>query len=247
MYLSETVRTRTLLRAQGLRKHYRVGHSTVTALASIDLEIYPGEYLAISGPSGCGKSTLLAMLGALDRPTAGKVFIGKLDLSKLNDDGLSEMRSRIGFVFQFFNLIHSLNTRENVELGLSVNNVSRAVRRERAENMLELVGLHDRMDHRPYELSGGERQRVAIARALARDPKYLLMDEPTGNLDSNSVIEILDLIRELNYRGTTIVMVTHAPNVALHAKRQISMLDGRIVSPSPRSEVEDQGNRDVPH
>jgi putative ABC transport system ATP-binding protein len=215
----------------------------VTALASVDLEVLPGEYVAISGPSGCGKSTLLAMLGALDRPTVGKVFIGKLDLSKLDDDGLSEMRSRIGFVFQFFNLIQSLTARENVELGLSVNNISRAVRRERAENMLDLVGLRDRMDHRPYELSGGERQRVAIARALARDPKYLLMDEPTGNLDSRSVIEILDLIKELNGRGTTIVIVTHAPTVAPQAKRQISMLDGRIVS--PRSE--DQRYQDVSH
>ena len=195
-----------LVRVQGLCKTYLSGNVKVEALAGIDLDIYPGDFLAISGRSGCGKSTLLAMLGALDRPTEGKVFIGDVDLTTLDDAGLSEIRSKIGFVFQSFNLFQNLDVVENVELGMSISNVPRAKRRSKAVFMLELVGLGDRMDHRPNELSGGQQQRVAIARALARDPAYLLLDEPTGNLDSRSAIEILRLIQQLNRRGATIVM-----------------------------------------
>lgn len=191
--------TKPLITAQGLHKSYRVGEVTVAALAGVDLEVHRGEYVAISGPSGCGKSTLLAMLGALDRPTKGKVQIKNVDLSQLDDNGLAEMRARIGFVFQFFNLLPHLTARENVELGLYVINMPHAARRTTAERLLNTVGLSERFDHRPSELSGGEQQRVAIARALARDPDLLLMDEPTGNLDSKSAQSILDLVRDLHW------------------------------------------------
>jgi putative ABC transport system ATP-binding protein len=221
-----------LARTVGLRKTYRSGKASVEALAGIDLEIHAGDYLAISGPSGCGKSTLMAMLGALDRPTEGSVFIRGVDITTLDDAGLSEMRSRIGFVFQSFNLFQNLTAVENVELGMSISNVPRTYRRATAKHVLDLVDLGDRIDNQPRELSGGEQQRVAIARALARDPAYLLMDEPTGNLDSKSVTEVLKLIRNLNRQGTTIVMVTHDQGVARQAGRSISMLDGRIDSRS---------------
>jgi len=226
-----------LVRVQGLCKTYLSGNVKVEALAGIDLDIYPGDFLAISGRSGCGKSTLLAMLGALDRPTEGKVFIGDVDLTTLDDAGLSEIRSKIGFVFQSFNLFQNLDVVENVELGMSISNVPRAKRRSKAVFMLELVGLGDRMDHRPNELSGGQQQRVAIARALARDPAYLLLDEPTGNLDSRSAIEILRLIQQLNRRGATIVMVTHDPAIARQAGRSITIKDGKIDSRSTTIKV----------
>jgi putative ABC transport system ATP-binding protein len=226
-----------LVRVQDLRKTYQSGNVKVDALAGIDLEIYPGDFLAISGRSGCGKSTLLAILGALDRPTEGKVFIGDVDLTTLDDAGLSDIRSKIGFVFQSFNLFQNLDVVENVELGMSISNVPRAERRAKAVFMLDLVGLGDRMDHRPSELSGGQQQRVAIARALARDPAYLLLDEPTGNLDSRSAIEILRLIQQLNRRGATIVMVTHDPAIARQASRSITIKDGKIDSRSTTIKV----------
>jgi putative ABC transport system ATP-binding protein len=201
----------------------------VEALGGVDLEICSGEHVAVLGSSGCGKSTLLAMLGGLDRPTSGKVYIGGTDLSELSDDGLAEMRRRIGFVFQFFNLVQSLDARENVELSMSIVGVPRAKRRARAEELLRLVGLGDRMDHYPRELSGGEQQRVAIARALANDPSYLLMDEPTGNLDSKNSMDIMQLIMELNHRkGTTIILITHDLRISQYANRVIYMMDGRI-------------------
>ncbi|MDW5562379.1 MAG: ABC transporter ATP-binding protein [Methanomassiliicoccus sp.] len=217
-----------------VRKIYQSGKVRVEALAGIDLEIRPGEYITITGPSGCGKSTLLAILGALDRPTEGKVFIGDIDLTTLDSSGLSEVRSRIGFVFQAFNLFPNLNVQENVELGMSISKVPRSIRKAKAEYVLERVGLQDRLDHQPSELSGGEQQRVAIARALARDPTYLLMDEPTGNLDSKNVNEVLRLIKQLNRQGTTIIMVTHDPAVAHHADKIISIKDGRIDPPKSK-------------
>lgn len=227
--------TKPLISAQGLHKDYRVGEVTVEALAGVDLEIRRGEYVSVSGPSGCGKSTLLALLGALDRPTKGKIQIRNVDLSQLDDNGLAEMRARIGFVFQFFNLMPHLTARENVELGMYVTNVPRAARRTTAERLLNTVGLSGRMDHRPSELSGGEQQRVAIARALARDPDLLLMDEPTGNLDSKSAQSILDLVRDLHrQKATTIVMITHVPMIAKQADRSLFMVDGKIVSKQDR-------------
>lgn len=225
----KTVR-RPLIRTEGLRKSYHLGKATVQALADVDLDIYRGEYVAISGPSGCGKSTLLAMIGALDRPTAGKVLINHIDLSQLDDNDLAEMRGRIGFVFQFFNLMPNLNVRENVELSMSVTDVPRAARRRKAAKILEMVGLGERTDHTPSELSGGEQQRAAIARALARDPEFLLLDEPTGNLDSKNTQIVLGLLRDLHRsRGTTIVLITHVRSIAQLADRTFSMVDGRMV------------------
>jgi len=232
---SADIIARPLISAQGIHKSYRVGEVTVAALAGVDLEISQGEYVSVSGPSGCGKSTLLAMLGALDRPTKGKIRIRNVDLSQLDDNGLAEMRARIGFVFQFFNLIPHLTARENVELGMYTANMPRAVRRTRAEKLLNTVGLGERLEHRPSELSGGEQQRVAIARALARDPDLLLMDEPTGNLDSRSTRAILDLVLELHrQKDTTIVMITHVPAIARQADRSLLMADGKIVSNQER-------------
>jgi len=226
---------RPLISAQGLHKSYRVGKVTVEALAGIDLEIRRGEYVSVSGPSGCGKSTLLAMLGALDRPTKGKIRIRNVDLSQLDENGLAEMRAKIGFVFQFFNLMPHLTARENVELGMYAANIPRAARRTRAEKLLNTVGLGERFEHRPSELSGGEQQRVAIARALARDPDLLLLDEPTGNLDSKSARAILDLVLELHrQKATTIVMITHVPAIAKQADRSLLMADGKIVSEQER-------------
>jgi putative ABC transport system ATP-binding protein len=221
-----------LVRTLGLCKTYQKGAVKVDALAGIDLEIYPGDFMAISGRSGCGKSTLLAMLGALDRPTSGKVFIGNIDISRLDDARLSDIRSRIGFVFQTFNLFQNLSVVENVEIGMSISSIPRAYRRARAKFVLDLVGLGDRMGHRPGELSGGQQQRVAIARALAREPAYLLLDEPTGNLDSRSATEMLQLIKNLNRHGATIVMVTHDPAIARQASRSVMIRDGRIDSRS---------------
>jgi len=221
-----------LVRAEGLRKVYRSGRKEVEALAGIDLEIYQGDLLAISGGSGCGKSTLLAMLGALDRPTEGRIFINDIDITELDDAALSEMKGKIGFVFQSLNLFQNLDVVENVELGMSTSNFPRNYRRAKAKHMLELVGLGDCFDRRPNELSGGEQQRVAIARALARDPMYLLIDEPTGNLDPKGSIEVLSLIKKLNRQGTTIVMVTNDPAIARQAHRAITIRDGRIDSRS---------------
>lgn len=219
-----------LVRAQGLRKHYHIGRTRVEALADVNLDIYRGEYVAISGPSGCGKSTLLAMIGALDRPTEGKVLLNNVDLSQLDDDGLAEMRGRIGFVFQSFNLMPNLTVRENVELSMSVTDVPRGVRRRKADRILDTVGLEGRTDHLPNELSGGEQQRVALARALARDPDLLLLDEPTGNLDSKNAQTVLGLLRDIHrVKGTTIVLITHVRSIAQQANRNLSMADGRIV------------------
>jgi len=219
------------VQANGLHKTYRVGRATVSALAGVDIAVLPGDYVAITGPSGCGKTTLLSMLGALDRPTAGRVLVGGVDLSNLDRNRMAEVRSRLGFVFQFFNLVPNLTAQENVELGMSVGKVSRWERRRRAERVLDLVNLGHRTRHKPSDMSGGEQQRVAIARALARDPAYLLLDEPTGNLDPRSAAEVLELIDELNRRGTTIIMVTHSPSIARRAHRTLLMADGRLVHP----------------
>jgi putative ABC transport system ATP-binding protein len=222
-------RPNVVVKTEGLKKSYKRGKLGVEALTGVDLEIYAGEHVAILGPSGCGKSTLLSMLGALDRPTSGTVAIGGIDLSTMNENQLAETRRRIGFVFQFFNLIQSLDARENVELSMSIAGVPRSERRKRAEALLALVGLEGRMYHKPHELSGGQQQRVAIARALANDPRFLLMDEPTGNLDSKTTMDILKLIRELNReKGITVIMITHDRSISQHANRVIFMMDGRI-------------------
>jgi putative ABC transport system ATP-binding protein len=213
-----------------LKKTYMLGNIPVHALQGVNLRIEQEDFITILGPSGSGKSTLLNMIGVLDKPTEGKVLIEGVDISNLSDNGLADLRRRIGFVFQFFNLIPRLTACKNVELPMSVSNVNRSERRKRAEELLETVGLKERLNHKPAELSGGERQRVAIARALANQPKFLLMDEPTGNIDSKTAFEIIELIKKLNEeKGVTIIVVTHDKNIAKHTKRTVQMLDGLIV------------------
>ncbi|MDH5793617.1 MAG: ABC transporter ATP-binding protein [Candidatus Bathyarchaeota archaeon] len=212
-----------------LRKTYLLGKVPVNALQGVNFKVDKGDFLAVLGPSGSGKSTLLNMIGALDKPTDGKVFIEGVDVSTLNDNQLADLRRRIGFVFQFFNLIPRFTAKENVELSMSIADMSRVERRKQAENLLETVGLKARMNHKPAELSGGEQQRVAIARALANNPRFLLMDEPTGNIDSKTANEILGLIKRLNEeKGVTIIMVTHDQRLATQAKRAVQMFDGVI-------------------
>jgi putative ABC transport system ATP-binding protein len=191
----------------------------------------PGEYVAIMGPSGCGKSTLLNLLGCLDRPSSGRYLLGGDDISKLNDDDLSEIRGRrLGFIFQSYNLIQQLNVLENIEVPLFYQGRPEEEAREIAVQLATRVGLEKRLDHRPFELSGGQQQRVAIARALASDPILLLADEATGNLDSSSGREILGLFDELNAAGKTLVMVTHDPNTGERAKRLVRLRDGVLES-----------------
>lgn len=219
-----------IVEAVDLKKTYLLGKVPVEALRGVNLKVESGDFLSILGPSGSGKSTLLNLIGALDKPTKGKLLIEGVTVSKLNDSKLADLRRRIGFVFQFFNLIPRFTAIENVELSMSIAGLSRAKRKKRAEELLETVGLKERMKHKPAELSGGEQQRVAIARALANEPKFLLMDEPTGNIDSRTANEILDLIRRLNEeKGVTIIMVTHDQRLAAQTKRTVQMLDGMIV------------------
>jgi len=213
-----------------LKKSYTLGNVLVHALCGVNMKIEKGEFVAILGPSGSGKSTLLNMLGALDIPSTGSVRIGMQEITSLNDSELAFLRRKIGIVFQFFNLIERFNALENVELPLAIANNRRSIRRERAKMLLSLVGLKDRIIHKPAELSGGERQRVAIARALATNPDFLLLDEPTGNIDSKNARELMTLIENLNRnQGVTIVMVTHDQNMAEYATRILHLLDGKIM------------------
>jgi len=219
----------TIVEAANLKKTYMLGKVPVEALRGVNLKVESGDFLAILGPSGSGKSTLMNLVGALDKPTDGSVLIEGVDISTLNDNQLTDLRLRIGFVFQFFNLIPRFSARENVELSMSIAGLSKADRRKRAEDLLEIVGLRERMNHKPAELSGGEQQRVAIARALANNPKFLLMDEPTGNIDSKTASEIISLIRRLNEeKAVTIIMVTHDQRLAGQSKRIVQMFDGVI-------------------
>ncbi len=219
-----------VVEAVDLKKTYMLGKVPVEALRGINLKVEKGEFLAILGPSGSGKSTLLNLIGALDKPTSGKLLIDGVDISTLNDNQLTAIRLKIGFVFQFFNLIPRFTARDNVELSMSIANMPKAERRKHAEQLLETVGLKDRMNHKPAELSGGQQQRVAIARALANSPRFLLMDEPTGNIDSKTAREMIELIRKLNDDGVTIIMVTHDQNLAKEAKRTVKVFDGEITS-----------------
>jgi putative ABC transport system ATP-binding protein len=221
----------TIVEAINLKKTYLLGKVPVEALRGVDLKVESGDFLSIVGPSGSGKSTLLNLFGALDKPTSGVLRIDGSDVSELSDNQLTGLRQRVGFVFQCFNLIPRFSARGNVELPLSIAGVRRAERRGRAEEVLEAVGLRERMDHKPAELSGGERQRVAIARALANSPGFLLMDEPTGNVDSKTACELVGIIKGLNEeRGVTIIMVTHDEGLAREAGRTVQMFDGVIVS-----------------
>ncbi|MEM3452413.1 MAG: ABC transporter ATP-binding protein [Candidatus Hadarchaeum sp.] len=225
-----------VVKVDEVTKIYRMGEVDLRALDGVSLKIMPSENLSIIGPSGSGKSTLLHLMGCLDRPTSGRIYIDGVDTSQLNGTKLAEIRRhKIGFVFQFFYLIPTLNALENVELPMMFAGVNESERKKRAAELLELVNLKDRMKHRPSELSGGERQRVAIARALANNPKIVLADEPTGNLDSRSGREIIDLLRRLNEeKGVTLVIVTHDPYIASTMKRTIYLKDGRIVKEERR-------------
>ena len=220
-----------IVEAVELKKIYMLGKIPVEALRGVNLKVESGDFLAVLGPSGSGKSTLLNLIGALDKPTAGKMLIDGVDISTLNDNQLADLRRRIGFVFQFFNLIPRFTARDNVELSMSIGDMSKAERRKRAVGLLETVGLKDRMNHKPTELSGGEQQRVAVARALANNPRNLLMDEPTGNIDSKTASEVMVLIKRLNEeKGVTIIMVTHDQHLAREAKRTVQMFDGVITA-----------------
>jgi putative ABC transport system ATP-binding protein len=220
----------TIVEAFNLKKTYLLGKVPVNALRGVNLKVESGDFLAILGPSGSGKSTLLNLIGALDKPTEGKMLVENVDVSTLNDGQLANLRRRIGFVFQFFNLIPRFTARENVELPMAIAGLSRADRRKRAEDLLETVGLKERINHKPAELSGGEQQRVAIARALANNPKFLVMDEPTGNIDSKTANEIICLIKRLNEdKAVTIIMVTHDQHLASQSKRIVQMIDGSII------------------
>jgi putative ABC transport system ATP-binding protein len=219
-----------VVEAVDLKKIYMLGKVPVEALRGVNLKVESGDFLAVLGPSGSGKSTLLNLIGALDKPTSGTLLIDGVDVSKLNDNQLSDLRRRVGFVFQFFNLIPRFTAKDNIELSMSIADMNRVERKKRAEELLETVGLKDRMNHKPAELSGGQQQRVAIARALSNNPRFLLLDEPTGNIDSKTAHEVMEIIKRLNEKGVTIIMVTHDQHLARDAKRTVQMFDGVVTS-----------------
>ena len=219
-----------LVEAVDLKKTYMLGKVPVEAVRGVSMKVEAGDFVSILGPSGSGKSTMLNLIGALDKPTSGKLLIDGVDISKLSDNQLADLRRRIGFVFQFFNLIPRFTARDNVELPMAIADMSRAQRRRRAVELLENVGLKDRVNHKPAELSGGQQQRVAIARALANDPKFLLLDEPTGNIDSKTAGEIMTLLKRLNVENhVSIIMVTHDQHLAREANRTLQMFDGQFI------------------
>ena len=220
-----------IIELEGIRKTYRTGSLEFEALCGIDTAVAGGEYVAVLGPSGSGKSTLMNIVGCLDNPTAGRYLLAGEDVSEMTEAELAEVRNRrIGFVFQQFNLLSSLPAWRNVELPLIYAGVHRAERRDRAVAALERVGLGDRIDNKPGELSGGQQQRVAVARALVTEPALILADEPTGNLDSRSTADVLDLLDELHAAGRTIVLITHEHDVAARAGRRLTISDGRVVA-----------------
>lgn len=221
-----------MIEVQSASRTFTMGATQVHALRGVNLKIEDGEFVAIMGPSGSGKSTLMYLLGALDKPNGGSIFHGDQDVATCNSNGLADLRGRrIGFVFQMFSLMPTLSALENVELPMVFQRMPHAKRRVRAAELLELVGMADRAKHLPKELSGGEQQRVAIARALANDPDLLLADEPTGNLDSETGLQIIELLRQLNLeRGMTEILVTHDKEITKHVNRTIRLLDGCVLA-----------------
>ncbi|NND78202.1 MAG: ABC transporter ATP-binding protein [Flavobacteriales bacterium] len=222
---------RSLIEISGITKIYQVGQQEVRALNGVDLKIEKNEYLALMGPSGSGKSTLMNILGALDTPTDGNYWLNQRDVSRLVDNQLAEIRNKeIGFVFQTFNLLPRYTALENVALPLIYAGLSKDDRNARAAEVLDMVGLADRMDHRPNELSGGQRQRVAVARALVNKPSIILADEPTGNLDSKTSYEIMELFQEIHQNGNTVIIVTHEEDIAQYTHRIVRLMDGVVES-----------------
>jgi putative ABC transport system ATP-binding protein len=219
-----------VVQATDLKKTYVLGKVSVEAIRGVNLTVEEGDFISILGPSGSGKSTLMNLIGALDKPTSGTLLVNGVNISTLNDNQLANLRLSIGFVFQFFNLIPRLTALGNVELSMSIANIKKSERKKRAVKLLESVGLRERLNHKPAELSGGQQQRVAIARALANKPRFLLLDEPTGNIDSKTAEEVMSLLRKLNSGGVTIIMVTHDQRLAGEAKKTAQMLDGAITS-----------------
>ncbi|MEI8288360.1 MAG: ABC transporter ATP-binding protein [Verrucomicrobiota bacterium] len=231
-----TVPTNAVIQLTDIHKVYHTGEVDVHAVRGVSLDILPGEFVAIMGSSGSGKSTLMNMIGALDRPTGGKYFLDGLDVSTLDRNQRAKIRNdKIGFVFQGFNLLSRTSAQENVEMPMLYNSqrISAAEQKDRAAKSLELVGLASRADHKPNQLSGGQQQRVAIARALVNRPSLLLADEPTGNLDSQTSIEIMGVFRKLNDAGITIVMVTHELDIARYTKRTVILRDGKVLTDEP--------------
>lgn len=229
--MNQAMDIKPILSVVELKKTYQMGTQLVHALQSISLDIYKNDYIALMGPSGSGKSTLMNLIGCLDTPTSGSYFLNGQDVSKLSDSELAEIRNKeIGFVFQTFNLLPRLTALDNVSLPLIYAGLSKSMRVERAKDVLSQVGLADRMHHKPNELSGGQRQRVAIARALVNKPSIILADEPTGNLDTKTSYEIMEIFDDLHKLGNTIILVTHEPDIADHAHRVIKLRDGLLES-----------------
>ena len=230
-----------MIEVKGVSKAYRMGKEVVTALKDVSLKIDKGEFVAIIGPSGSGKSTLMHLIGGLDTPTVGSVYIAGNDISKLKDKMLSKYRNeKIGFVFQAFNLENTQTALENVMMPLIFAGVSKKERKQRAKEALEQVGLGNYLKHKPNEMSGGQRQRVSVARALVNKPEIIFADEPTGNLDSKSGESIMELFKEINDKGFTVIMVTHNPLEAAKAKRVIKIMDGQIISDSKSEAATDK-------
>jgi len=225
-----------MLEMRALSRTYRTDTIETTALDAIDLDIADGEFVAVMGPSGCGKSTLLNLMGMLDSPSGGSYVFNGTEVAGLGENKLAEFRkANIGFIFQSFNLVDELSVRENVELALLYHDVPAAERKRRTDMVMDRVGIAHRARHRPSQLSGGQQQRVAVARALVAEPKLILADEPTGNLDTNHGEEVMRMLQQLNAEGSTIVMVTHSPAHADYASRVVNMLDGRILQQHRRA------------
>ena len=234
--MAERQESGPVIRVSGLHKNYRMGSDTIHALNGVDCAIRENEYVAVMGPSGSGKSTLMNIIGCLDRPTTGEYWLSGENVSKLGDQSLARVRNRrIGFVFQTFNLLPRATALQNVEIPLMYGGVGRRQRRARARETLDRVGLNDRMKHKPSELSGGQRQRVAVARALVNEPEILLADEPTGNLDSRTGEDIMDLFDALHQAGQTIILVTHESHIADRAHRHVHLHDGVVTQDHSRS------------
>ena len=220
-----------IISVKDLRKTYIMGADTINALKSVSIDIYKNEYVALMGPSGSGKSTLMNLLGCLDTPSSGTYILNGTDVSQMTDSELAEVRNKeIGFVFQTFNLLPRMSSLENVALPLVYAGMKKTVRLEKATKVMEAVGLGERMMHKPNELSGGQRQRVAVARALVNNPAIILADEPTGNLDTKTSIEIMGLFEQIHQQGNTVIVVTHEPDIAMHAHRIVRLRDGLVES-----------------